>query len=107
MFLKQCLSLKYFFCLLLFCCCFFVCSCYAVVFLFVLVMLLFFVCYCFFFFFKMKGSLKKDPNQVLGVHEKFFAGSTAGVIAQTAIYPMEVCFFLSDHESLINIINFA
>ena len=55
----------------------------------------------------MKGSLKKDPNQVLGVHEKFFAGSTAGVIAQTAIYPMEVCFFLSDHESLINIINFA
>ena len=85
------------FCLFLLCCCFFVCSCYAVVFCLLL----------FFFFLKMKGSLKKDPNQVLGVHEKFFAGSTAGVIAQTAIYPMEVCFFLSDHESLINIINFA
>ena len=38
----------------------------------------------------MKGLLKNSPDQVLGVHEKLLAGSTAGVIAQTAIYPLEV-----------------
>jgi len=35
----------------------------------------------------MRGS---DETRTLGVHERFLAGSLAGAIAQTAIYPMEV-----------------
>ena len=38
----------------------------------------------------MKALLKRD-NQPLKVYERLLAGSTAGVIAQTTIYPMEVC----------------
>ena len=42
------------------------------------------------FIVQMKGVLKSSPDQVLRVHEKLFAGSCAGVIAQTTIYPLEV-----------------
>ena len=34
--------------------------------------------------------LLKDGNEPLQVHERLLAGSTAGVIAQTTIYPLEV-----------------
>ena len=47
---------------------------------------------------QMKGALKSSPDQVLRVHEKLFAGSSAGVMAQTAIYPLEVW----PHTHLIN-----
>ncbi|XP_019850971.1 PREDICTED: calcium-binding mitochondrial carrier protein SCaMC-3-like [Amphimedon queenslandica] len=43
----------------------------------------------FFAFEKIKALLKQD-DQPLKVYERLLAGSTAGVIAQTTIYPMEV-----------------
>ncbi len=43
--------------------------------------------------------LKSSPDQVLGVHEKLLAGSTAGVIAQTTIYPLEVIIHVHVHVS--------
>lgn len=43
----------------------------------------------FFAFEKTKALLKRD-NHPLKVYERLLAGSTAGVIAQTTIYPMEV-----------------
>jgi solute carrier family 25 phosphate transporter 23/24/25/41 len=45
----------------------------------------------FFAYEKAKGFLKGDKPSNLKAHEKLLAGSTAGVIAQTTIYPMEVC----------------
>jgi solute carrier family 25 phosphate transporter 23/24/25/41 len=44
----------------------------------------------FFAYEKAKGFLKGDKPSNLKAHEKLLAGSTAGVIAQTTIYPMEV-----------------
>lgn len=41
----------------------------------------------------MKYFLKRG-DEGLGVRDRLIAGSSAGVIAQTAIYPMEVCFNL-------------
>ncbi|KAH7983416.1 hypothetical protein HPB52_011769 [Rhipicephalus sanguineus] len=37
-----------------------------------------------------KRLIKGDSNRDLGIFERFFAGSLAGSIAQTSIYPMEV-----------------
>ena len=42
----------------------------------------------------MKSYLKRGDED-LGVRDRLIAGSSAGVIAQTAIYPMEVQFMLS------------
>ncbi|XP_077504353.1 calcium-binding mitochondrial carrier protein SCaMC-2-like isoform X1 [Amblyomma americanum] len=39
---------------------------------------------------KAKRLIKGDSNRELGIFERFFAGSLAGSIAQTSIYPMEV-----------------
>lgn len=39
---------------------------------------------------KAKRLIKGDSNRDLGIFERFFAGSLAGSIAQTSIYPMEV-----------------
>ena len=56
------------------------------------------VCVFIVLYLQMKGALKSSPDQVLRVHEKLFAGSSAGVMAQTAIYPLEVW----PHTHLIN-----
>ena len=46
------------------------------------------VCVCVWFL-QLKGVLQRN-GQPLQVHERLMAGSSAGVVAQTAIYPMEV-----------------
>jgi solute carrier family 25 phosphate transporter 23/24/25/41 len=43
-----------------------------------------------FFAYERVKKLLKDGNEQLKVHERLLAGSTAGVIAQTTIYPLEV-----------------
>ena len=43
-----------------------------------------------FFAYEKVKRLLKDGDDPLQVHERLLAGSTAGVIAQTAIYPLEV-----------------
>ena len=37
--------------------------------------------------------MKRDSQELL-VRERFVAGSLAGAISQSAIYPMEVCHYL-------------
>ena len=39
---------------------------------------------------QVKRLLVRDDGKPLQVHQRLLAGSTAGVIAQTTIYPMEV-----------------
>ena len=38
----------------------------------------------------LKGWLSRDPDNV-AVSERFVAGGVAGAIAQSAIYPLEIC----------------
>lgn len=35
----------------------------------------------------------RDEDHKLQIFERFAAGSTAGVISQTIVYPLEVCIF--------------
>ena len=40
---------------------------------------------------QVKSSLKNgDEERTLEMYQRFFAGASAGIVAQTAIYPMEV-----------------
>jgi hypothetical protein len=48
----------------------------------------------------MKGP---DATATIAPHERFFAGASAGVIAQSFIYPMEVSFVTSYHSYGINV----
>ena len=43
------------------------------------------------FHFQLKRLIKSDMSRELWISERFAAGSMAGAISQTAIYPMEVC----------------
>jgi solute carrier family 25 phosphate transporter 23/24/25/41 len=59
---------------------------------------------------QVKRAIKSDnETRELGIYERFCAGSIAGGISQTAIYPLEVCLAISFHrttiELLINILN--
>ena len=38
----------------------------------------------------LKGYSHTDPSEPLPVHKRFFAGSAAGAVSQTIIYPLEV-----------------
>jgi len=44
----------------------------------------------------MKKLLYREDGQPLRVSQRLLAGSSAGVIAQSTIYPMEVCGLESD-----------
>ena len=42
------------------------------------------------FFLQIKKLIKGESKEI-GIFERFAAGSTAGAVAQTCVYPMEVC----------------
>jgi len=44
--------------------------------------------------FQIKRVFKSGINRELGISERFAAGSLAGAISQTVIYPMEVSILL-------------
>ena len=48
--------------------------------------------FSFFFLVQVKKLFAHKDGRPLQVYERLLAGSTAGVIAQTAIYPMEVLY---------------
>ncbi|KAH7932029.1 hypothetical protein HPB51_029577 [Rhipicephalus microplus] len=48
---------------------------------------------------KAKRLIKGDSNRDLGIFERFFAGSLAGSIAQTSIYPMELALSIAERHT--------
>lgn len=42
---------------------------------------------------QVKRAIKTDDAHELSIYERFFAGSIAGGISQSVIYPLEVRFF--------------
>lgn len=42
---------------------------------------------------QIKRLIRQNSNRELGMHERFVAGSIAGGISQTVIYPLEVRIF--------------
>lgn len=55
---------------------------------------------------QVKRAIKADEGHELGLYERFCAGSLAGGISQSAIYPLEVrshlacdlCFLILDYD---------